>query len=108
MSGKAAPVARPRKVRRNDDHMAPTAVGSWFLYILRCADGSLYTGVTKDLERRCKQHNEGRASRYTRGRRPTRLVYAEAHDSHSRALKREAAVKSLRRRQKDSLIGAAR
>jgi predicted GIY-YIG superfamily endonuclease len=79
----------------------------WFVYLLRCADGTLYTGIAKDVSRRCEQHAAGTASRYTRCRRPTRLVYQEAHASRSSALKREAAIKGLSRRQKESLIGLA-
>jgi len=79
----------------------------WFVYLLRCADGTLYTGITKDLERRCRQHDAGTASRYTRSRRPTSLVYRESHASRSLALKREAAIKALSRQQKDLLIGLA-
>jgi predicted GIY-YIG superfamily endonuclease len=77
---------------------------TWFVYILRCADNSLYTGITNDLERRCLQHNKGTASRYTRGRRPVRLVYHESHPHRSGASKREAAVKGLSRRQKEALL----
>ena len=84
------------------------AAGTWFVYILRCADGSLYTGITTNLERRCRQHNAGTASRYTRGRRPTKLVYHEAQASRSLALKREAAIKALPRRQKDTLVRQSR
>jgi putative endonuclease len=58
--------------------MGATSGEVWFVYILECAEGSLYTGITKDLRRRCRQHNAGIASRYTRGRRPTKLVYHEA------------------------------
>ena len=76
----------------------------WFVYILRCADGSLYTGITKDVERRCQQHNNGTASRYTRSRRPTKQVWQEAHPSGSSALKREAAIKAMTRREKMALI----
>ena len=79
----------------------------WFVYLLRCADGTLYTGIAKDVSRRNEQHNAGTASRYTRCRRPTRLVYQEAHASRSSALKREAAIKALSRRQKLSLIRLA-
>ena len=78
---------------------------NWFVYMVRCADDTLYTGITKDLSRRCRQHNDGTASRYTRGRSPVQLVYQEAHASRSLALKREAAVKSLSRRRKELLIG---
>jgi putative endonuclease len=59
--------------------------GGWFVYILGCADGSLYTGITTDVSRRCRQHNVGTASRYTRSRRPTRLVYRETHLDRSRS-----------------------
>jgi predicted GIY-YIG superfamily endonuclease len=76
----------------------------WFVYILRCRDGSLYTGITNDLQRRCRQHNQGTASRYTRSRRPTVLVWREAQASRSEALKREAAIKALSRREKLELI----
>jgi putative endonuclease len=79
----------------------------WFVYILKCADNSLYTGVTKSLDRRCRQHDAGTASRYTRGRRPTRLVYHEPQPSRSLALKREVAIKSLSRRDKLALIRQA-
>jgi predicted GIY-YIG superfamily endonuclease len=71
---------------------------------MRCADGSLYTGVTKDVKRRRQQHNAGTASRYTRSRRPVELVYQEAHPGHSSALKREAAIKAMTRRGKLAMI----
>lgn len=80
---------------------------TWIVYLLRCADGSLYTGITTDVDRRCRQHNDGTASRYTRSRRPTYLVYQEAHPSRSAALKREAAIKALSRRKKMALIRLA-
>jgi UV DNA damage endonuclease len=76
----------------------------WFVYILRCADGSLYTGVTKDVKRRCRQHNTGIASRYTRSRRPTKLVWQEVQTSQSSALKRETAIKAMTRRDKLAMI----
>ena len=79
----------------------------WFVYLLRCADGSLYTGITNDVSRRCDQHNAGTASRYTRSRRPTRLVYEEVHTSRSEALKREAVIKLLSRQEKESLMLSA-
>jgi len=59
----------------------------WFVYLLRCADASLYTGITKDVKRRCQQHNDGTASRYTRNRLSVVVVYEEAHTSRSLALK---------------------
>ena len=79
----------------------------WFVYLLRCADGTLYTGIAKDVSRRCQQHNAGTASRYTRSRLPVVVVYQEAHASRSLALRREAAIKSLSRRQKMALVRLA-
>ena len=81
--------------------------GSWFVYLLRCADGSLYTGITNDVSRRLKQHNAGTASRYTRCRLPAVLIYQEPQASHSHALKRELAIKGLSRQEKEAMIRAA-
>ncbi|MBM4057768.1 MAG: GIY-YIG nuclease family protein, partial [Planctomycetes bacterium] len=69
----------------------------WFVYLLSCSDGSLYTGITNDLPKRLKAHAAGKASKYTRSRLPVKLVYSEAQRSKSVALKREAAIKKLRR-----------
>jgi len=77
----------------------------WFVYVVRCADNSLYTGIAKDVSRRCQQHNAGTASRYTRSRRPVKLVYEEARPSQTSALKREAAIKAMTRRGKLAMIG---
>ena len=88
--------------------MAAPSDGVWFVYVLRCADDSLYTGITNDVSRRCEQHNAGTASRYTRGRRPTDLVYQETYASRSLALKREIAIKALSRQEKESLIQSAK
>ena len=79
---------------------------TWHVYVLRCADGSLYTGITNDLARRLAAHRAGTASRYTRSRRPVRLVYRERRRSRSAALKREAAIKRLPRAAKLRIIGA--
>jgi predicted GIY-YIG superfamily endonuclease len=76
----------------------------WFVYMMRCADGSLYTGITKDVIRRCQQHNAGTASRYTRSRLPVVAVYRESYASRSLALKREAAIKAMNRRGKLTMI----
>lgn len=80
----------------------------WLVYLLRCRDGSLYTGITNDLPRRLKAHMAGKASRYTRSRLPVRVVYTEPQSTRSLALRREAAIKKLRREQKDLLIGSRR
>jgi predicted GIY-YIG superfamily endonuclease len=87
--------------------MTEPASQSWTVYVLRCADGSLYTGITNDLSRRCSQHNTGAAARYTRSRLPVALVYQESQTSRSLALKREAAIKALTRLEKESLIQLA-
>ncbi len=76
----------------------------WLVYILRCRDGSLYTGITNDLPKRLKAHAAGRASKYTRSRLPVTLAYSEPQRSKSAALKREAAIKSLRRAEKEQLV----
>lgn len=76
----------------------------YYVYLLRCADGTLYTGFTNDLARRLAAHNAGRGAKYTRGRRPAELVYWESFSNKSSALRREYAIKQLPRRQKLTLI----
>jgi len=76
------------------------AVAPHFLYLVACADGSLYTGYTTDPSRRLAEHNSGRGSKYTRSRRPVRLVYLERRKSRAEALKREIQVKRMSRSQK--------
>jgi predicted GIY-YIG superfamily endonuclease len=76
----------------------------WVLYIIKCGDGTLYTGITNDIARRVKQHNDGSASRYTRSRLPVKLVYQESCRGRSQALKKEFAVKSLSRKEKEEYI----
>ena len=76
----------------------------WFLYILECRDGSFYTGITKDIKRRLHMHEAGRASSYTRTRRPVRLLYEEPCSNRVAALVRECAVKALSRKEKEILI----
>ena len=76
----------------------------WFLYILRCGDGTLYTGITTDVPRRLEAHRQGKGAKYTRGRGPLELVYREECGTHSQALKREWEVKTLRRSEKELLI----
>ena len=82
------------------------ASSRWLVYLLRCRDGSLYTGITNDLPKRLKAHAAGKASRYTRSRLPVALAYSEPQKSKSSALKREAAIKRLRREQKEKLVAA--
>ena len=87
--------------------MAPRAgvvATNWTVYLVRCRDGSLYTGITTDLDRRLSAHNAGTASRYTRSRLPVKLVHEETGFTHSTALKREAAIKRLARSKKLALL----
>lgn len=76
----------------------------WFVYIIQCSDNSLYTGVTNDLKRRIKEHNDKLGGKYTRVRTPVRLVYKEKHIGKSAALKREIQIKKLKKEQKTTLI----
>ena len=80
---------------------------TWWVYILRCADGTLYTGATNDLDRLLAAHNAGRGAKYTRARRPVALVYREEAADKSAALQREAALKKLARAAKLRLIAGA-
>ncbi len=77
----------------------------WTVYILRCGDGSLYTGITNDVPARLETHRSGKGAKYTRGRGPLELVYSEECPDKSAALKRELQIKSLSRLQKLELIG---
>lgn len=79
---------------------------SWYVYILRCRDDTLYTGMTDDVDRRLEAHNAGKGAKYTRGRGPVTVVYREQCDDKSTALKREHAIKTLTRAQKLALIDA--
>jgi putative endonuclease len=76
-----------------------------FVYIVRCADGTLYTGYARDPKARVKLHNTGRGARYTSGRRPVCLIYSERFESVGDALRRERALKRRSRAQKEALIG---
>lgn len=78
--------------------------GTWCVYLVECADGSLYTGVTNDLSRRVDAHNSGDGAKYTRSRRPVTLVYTEDCDDRSAALKREYQIKQLDVSAKHALI----
>lgn len=78
---------------------------SYFVYILRCSDDTLYTGIATDVERRVKEHNESpKGAKYTSGRRPVKLVHKEVFHTRSEASKREASIKKLSRDEKESLF----
>ena len=96
LEGMQAKEASPFKSKGRKD--------KWYLYILKCADLSLYTGITKDIPRRFRMHSEGKAARYTRTRRPLEVVYQETCKSRTEALTRECFVKSLPKARKLALI----
>ncbi len=84
----------------------PKENGYW-VYLLRCRDGSLYCGITTDPERRLEEHNNGRGAKYTRSRGPCELAWLEPADDRPAALRREAEIKALRREEKLKLIGTS-
>ena len=77
---------------------------SWFVYMLRCGDQTLYTGITDDVPKRLAAHRAGKGAKYTRGRGPLEVVYQEELPDKSAALKREYAIKRLRREEKEQLL----
>ena len=77
---------------------------AWHVYIIECSDGSLYTGITNDLDKRITAHNDGRGAKYTKSRRPVRLRYSEPAADRKNASQREYAIKSLRKAEKMRLI----
>jgi len=76
-----------------------------YVYVLRCADDTLYTGYTTDVDRRVAEHDAGEAAKYTRGRTPVELLYTESFETRSAALSREHEIKSLGRAGKERLVG---
>ena len=76
----------------------------WTVYILRCKDGTLYTGITKDIKRRVEQHNDGKGSKYTQNRRPVEVVYKEKKMGRANALVREAEIKHYSKGKKEQLV----
>jgi putative endonuclease len=82
---------------------------TWYLYVVECADGTLYTGITTSIQRRLNEHNFGsRGAKYTRSRRPVKLMLTEEHAGHSSALKAEYRFKKLTRKQKKEIIDGRR
>ncbi len=77
---------------------------AWHVYLVRCADGTLYTGITTDLDHRMEAHNAGKGAKYTRARLPVRLVWTEAAKNEGAARRREYEVRTLPRREKDLLV----
>ena len=87
--------------------MKRTGRKDWAVYILRCGDGSLYTGIAKDVRARVKQHSEGRGANYTRTRLPIKLLYQQEGLTRSKALIREAQIKAMPRSKKEEIILSA-
>ena len=84
-------------------------MGKWIMYVVRCADGSLYTGITTSVSRRLFEHNYGmKGAKYTRSRRPVEVVYTEECDNHSDALKKEWAFKKLSKTKKERTIAESK
>jgi len=81
----------------------PTSTG-WHVYVVRCADTTLYTGIARDLQARITQHNTGRGAKYTRGRRPVTLIYQEAAADRGAALRREHEIKRMAPQAKRALV----
>jgi putative endonuclease len=82
-------------------------MGVWFVYVVRCRDGTLYTGISRDVDARLAKHNAGKGARYTRGRGPVALLHKERRSSQAAALRREAAIKALPRTKKLALAGGS-
>jgi len=82
-------------------------MSTWFVYMLRCSDNSLYTGVTTDLNKRLLKHNSGQGAKYTRARLPVSLAWSETAKNESFAKKREAALKKLSKSEKENLVGSS-
>ena len=78
------------------------------MYVLECSDGTFYTGYTNCLERRLRMHNEGKASKYTRGRTPVKIIYQETFETKEAAMKAEYCFKQLSRKQKESIINGSK
>lgn len=99
-TGRAPPCARWRAVLRRAARLARQPRDRWLVYVARCGDGTLYTGITNDLERRRAQHESGGGARYTRGRGRIQIVHVEPAESKGAALSREHAIKRLPRDEK--------
>lgn len=108
--GRSQEAGAPRNVGAPSGRRCGTLRGAmpWFVYLVRCRDGTLYTGVTNDPDARLEAHNTGRGARYTRGRGPVTLVHLERARGHGAALRREIAIKRLPRADKLSLAAEKR
>ena len=89
-----------------DEGSAVSKPSDWVVYILKCADQTLYTGITNNLDHRINEHKNGTGAKYTRGRAPFKLIYSESHSSRSQASKREVEIKSFDRARKLQLASS--
>lgn len=103
--GEAGAGGAPCRKKRPADGGKGTSGMAWYVYVLRCGDGSLYTGSTTDVQRRLREHQRGTGARYTRSRPPVELAYTEAAADRAAAQRREAAIKKLPRTEKLKLVG---
>ena len=95
---------RPVNKKKFDSNFNNINWSKWYVYLVECADGSLYCGITNDLDKRIESHNKGDGAKYTASRRPVKLVYSEKFDNRSLASKREAQIKNLSRENKLCMI----
>lgn len=91
-------------MKKEDKELKKRVFRQRYVYLLRCSDGSLYCGISSDPQARLKQHNYGVGAKYTRSRRPCRLVYTEGPYDYGHALSREAAIKNMTKAEKESLL----
>lgn len=89
---------------QNEGIMRERKATPFFVYLLRCNDGSLYCGITNDLDKRVKTHNSGKGAKYTRSRLPVVLVWSAGHPTKSSALRQEAEIKKLKKKQKEKIV----
>ena len=104
-SVKKADEQSTESARKKAEKPSGNAAARNYTYILKCGDGSLYTGWTNDIAARLEQHRSGKGAKYTRGRGPLELVYLEVHDTKSEAMSREARIKRFTKREKLNLLG---
>ena len=93
---------------KNEENAGKENTAEWYVYIVRCRNGALYTGITTDLTRRIEQHNQGKGAKYTRANGPVELVYSEVSQGHTEALRREREVKKFSRGKKLELVHLSR
>ncbi|TLS76387.1 GIY-YIG nuclease family protein [Mariprofundus erugo] len=98
------PGQQPAAALQPDTDIPAASPAPWFIYLIRCRDGQLYTGITTDVERRLSEHRAGKGAKYLRGRTPLSLAFSQQVGSHSDALKMERSIKKLSKTEKEKLI----